>query len=605
MGDLVLYCRRCGAEISGTTCAGCTPGTQIVAPETSPARVTRDDLAASSSEPDSARARPLGRGLVVGLVATLSVLMIAVSLGVTMRRWPAPSSSAHAVSIEVEPGSKDPPPTGMEPVAARFAHAACGSIHDTKTGLDWFIGPDRNLTFDEAHDWADALDACNASWRLPRQDELAALYDPWSTASAGHVERGKTWPPHLDTAFASIGGGSWVWASDPATDPSAASSFNFNLGKKVSYSANSLRYSTRAFAVRADGRGEHRVPSPTGFDVQAAPISVAEATAFATAYFDEVARNDLDAVMSHFAERVEWYSKGLVTRDVAEREQRKYQQRWPDIRFSLDGTVEARPTRNGSTLVAVPFAFDETDGRGRQVSGKAINYWMLVRTPEGIRIAAEDQKILSDAAKLDASGAPKAASNVRPGISSGADAAGRDAAAVGAELHRDDQLPPPAGPASPLVAVSHASEDKAMPASKTIDVKPGEIPITTEEAANFARAHFDAVNRSDIESEVSDYDETVDWYSEGEISISMVEQAQRAYHRRWPRVHFEVADTPQIMSVIGGATGVSISCAFTEENIQGKRIAGRLMNYWKLRRSAMGLKIFGENQKLTNRSIEN
>ena len=51
-----------------------------------------------------------------------------------------------------------------------------GIVKDTKTGLEWFVGPDRNTTWDEAKSWAESLSIDGGGWRLPTLKELGTLY---------------------------------------------------------------------------------------------------------------------------------------------------------------------------------------------------------------------------------------------------------------------------------------------------------------------------------------------------------------------------------------------------------------------------------------------
>jgi len=128
----------------------------------------------------------------------------------------------------------------------------CGSITDTRTNLEWFIGPDQNLKWDEAQTWVANLNACQGNWRMPTADELSTLYRPGMTAGTGHIVQSESFPAKMHPVFNAIGGGSWVWAAETSGDE--ARSFNFNQGFPVWYSKNNIKdgveLSTRAFAVR-------------------------------------------------------------------------------------------------------------------------------------------------------------------------------------------------------------------------------------------------------------------------------------------------------------------------------------------------------------------
>ena len=53
---------------------------------------------------------------------------------------------------------------------------ADGVIVDKQTGLEWFVGPDRDTTWDEAKAWVQRLSVDGGGWRMPAVDELHTIY---------------------------------------------------------------------------------------------------------------------------------------------------------------------------------------------------------------------------------------------------------------------------------------------------------------------------------------------------------------------------------------------------------------------------------------------
>jgi len=51
-----------------------------------------------------------------------------------------------------------------------------GIVRDTKTGLEWYAGPDRDFTWSKAKRWTKKLTISGGGWRMPTGDELAGLY---------------------------------------------------------------------------------------------------------------------------------------------------------------------------------------------------------------------------------------------------------------------------------------------------------------------------------------------------------------------------------------------------------------------------------------------
>jgi hypothetical protein len=51
-----------------------------------------------------------------------------------------------------------------------------GVVKDTKTGLEWFAGPDKDTTWDEAKAWTESLSVDGGGWRMPTRDEVKGLH---------------------------------------------------------------------------------------------------------------------------------------------------------------------------------------------------------------------------------------------------------------------------------------------------------------------------------------------------------------------------------------------------------------------------------------------
>ena len=124
---------------------------------------------------------------------------------------------------------------------------ANGNVRDTSTGLEWKVGPDKDMNWNEARSWVQSL---GSDWRMPTTDELKDLYNKRKG------DRNMT--PLLKTT------GWWVWSGE-TRGSSDAGGFPFGPGHGYwRYRGHSTNY--RAFAVRS--RGE-----PNGKKVEAASLS--------------------------------------------------------------------------------------------------------------------------------------------------------------------------------------------------------------------------------------------------------------------------------------------------------------------------------------------
>lgn len=112
---------------------------------------------------------------------------------------------------------------------------ANGVVYDKNTGLEWYVGPDRDTTWNEAKAWVVYLDVAGGGWRMPTRRELKNLYEE------GAGTRNMTLL--LKTT------GWWVWSGEKEGS-SDAWYFSFNFVDEVSYRRDYSSY-LRGFAVRS------------------------------------------------------------------------------------------------------------------------------------------------------------------------------------------------------------------------------------------------------------------------------------------------------------------------------------------------------------------
>jgi hypothetical protein len=117
----------------------------------------------------------------------------------------------------------------------RFVANKNGIVWDTKTGLEWIAGPDRNTTWYEAKRWVENLNVAGGGWRMPTTAELNTLY------KKGAGSRNMT--PLLKTT-------GWLLWSGETKDTSSAWGFYFDYGceRWPNRGCSSLG---RGFAVRS------------------------------------------------------------------------------------------------------------------------------------------------------------------------------------------------------------------------------------------------------------------------------------------------------------------------------------------------------------------
>jgi len=59
---------------------------------------------------------------------------------------------------------------------AYYEKYANGIVKDTRSGLEWYAGPDKNTDWDDAKRWVANLNVDGGGWRMPTRKELKSLY---------------------------------------------------------------------------------------------------------------------------------------------------------------------------------------------------------------------------------------------------------------------------------------------------------------------------------------------------------------------------------------------------------------------------------------------
>ena len=117
-----------------------------------------------------------------------------------------------------------------------------GIVTDTKTGLEWIAGPDKDTDWNEARSWVQGLNLDGGGWRMPTTDELKGLYKKGVGSHNLTSLLSNTTSKYL-----------WVWSNE-TKGSSGARDFSFALGDR-SWGHRNTSHGSRAFAVRSRSDG--------------------------------------------------------------------------------------------------------------------------------------------------------------------------------------------------------------------------------------------------------------------------------------------------------------------------------------------------------------
>ncbi len=144
-----------------------------------------------------------------------------------------PLAGNHGAASTSSPGGNAPAASAAQG-ATQFTLSSEGVIADSKTGLEWVVGQDRNTNYEQAEQWVASCKVAGGGWRMPTRQELQSLYQP----------RGDD--RHMDPSFKTTG--CWVWAEPK--DSSAAWCFSFRDGNEFAGNRDRSN-SLRVFGVRS------------------------------------------------------------------------------------------------------------------------------------------------------------------------------------------------------------------------------------------------------------------------------------------------------------------------------------------------------------------
>jgi len=121
----------------------------------------------------------------------------------------------------------------------RYSVLPSGIIQDTKTNLEWLVGPDKDTSWDEAKAWVANISVSQygTGWRMPTRQELPTIY-----------EKGKGYC-NIDPVFVSPREYLYVWSGELKDDSSSAWYLFFHYGNEL-WHVRSNRSDGRVFSVR-------------------------------------------------------------------------------------------------------------------------------------------------------------------------------------------------------------------------------------------------------------------------------------------------------------------------------------------------------------------
>ncbi|MEY2559843.1 MAG: eukaryotic-like serine/threonine-protein kinase [Verrucomicrobiota bacterium] len=121
---------------------------------------------------------------------------------------------------------------------------------------------------------------------------------------------------------------------------------------------------------------------------------------FVADHFAKTERCDCDGVLSDYADRVDYFDHGLVTKAFIARDCSSYVKAWPEIKVQITGAIDVSESRPGQHTISFGYDFDARNRTKAKISrGHAADIWRVETRPGGFQIVYHRETITNRAAR--------------------------------------------------------------------------------------------------------------------------------------------------------------------------------------------------------------
>ncbi len=128
---------------------------------------------------------------------------------------------------------------------------------------------------------------------------------------------------------------------------------------------------------------------------EVAPITRDEVTKFVHVLLELNGMKDLSAVMPFYADKVDYYDRGLVTREDVRKDLSYYFRNWDNIATSLEGDVVVTTTDQPEIRIATFISSFSVRNKKKALAGKTENNWKVQKIDGKLRLIGVKQRIIS------------------------------------------------------------------------------------------------------------------------------------------------------------------------------------------------------------------
>jgi len=169
----------------------------------------------------------------------------------------------------------------------------------------------------------------------------------------------------------------------PQSVPAATAAVLSESAKPASVPSVAVSESTRPAST----------PPASALDIgsSAADISTERLRDYVAAFVLAGLDRNVGAEIEFFADRVEYYDSGVMTRDNIREDLKRYDERWPERHFWIAGAITVEPQSQNGVRVTFPLGFKLRNGN-KTINGKVNKTLVLEPTGDDLQIVAVSER---------------------------------------------------------------------------------------------------------------------------------------------------------------------------------------------------------------------
>jgi hypothetical protein len=157
-----------------------------------------------------------------------------------------------------------------------------------------------------------------------------------------------------------------------------------------------LREASREADAHASSSVGANSVDPNAEPSSSATISSDAIAAVAEREIDAISTQNIDSLISVYADKVDLLDKGMVSKDTVRNEWQEYFDRWPTTKWKLAGRVEVKPLGGSRYQLSFPVNFEVANpAENRRIIGTANETRIVILDPAGsAKVVQQREKIV-------------------------------------------------------------------------------------------------------------------------------------------------------------------------------------------------------------------